>query len=59
MPKFKVSVIRISSTYLDIEVEASDEDNARSIALDDIGNHVFPSEKNAEYDVDYVEEVKE
>lgn len=49
MPKYKVHVCRTAYSHLDIEVEASTSKKAQEKALDEAGDHVFPSENHSEY----------
>jgi len=58
MPKFKVHAIRTSYAVAEIEVEADNIIQARVEAYGVLGDHLY-NEKTAEYDVDYVELIKE
>jgi len=50
MPKFQVTICKISYSTIDIEVDAATESNAEELALAEAGDHVF-SEDNADYEV--------
>jgi hypothetical protein len=56
--KFKVSVVRISYANQDIEVIAEDSAEAEILAMEEAGNLSY-SEHDAEYDINYIEEIKE
>ena len=49
MKKYIVEVARTGIGFMNLEVEASNEEEALEKALDDAPNHVF-SEKSSEYD---------
>jgi hypothetical protein len=52
MAKFIVTVTRTVHQTMDIEVEASDEDDAFAVGEDEAGNHDFTGkEKEARYEV--------
>jgi hypothetical protein len=51
MNKYKVNVCRITYSFLDIEVEAINQNEAKRWALDNAGNYEFPLEHTAEYEV--------
>jgi hypothetical protein len=53
MPLFNVNVCRVGYSFLNLQVEANDEEEAKSKALDQSGDHFF-SEKDACYHVDTV-----
>jgi len=48
MEKYKIEVCRIGYGYKTIEVEATSQEEAENMALDEAGDHEF-SEKDAEY----------
>ena len=54
MHKFKVTVNRISYSSRDIEVVASNEEEAKQLALYEAGDYEY-SERSAEYDADYIQ----
>lgn len=56
--KFKVTVYRTTYAAMDIEVEADDELQAHEKAVEKAANTVW-SQGNAEYEVDYIEEIEE
>ncbi len=49
MPKYKVHVCRTAYSHLDIEVEADSPEQASDKALDEAGDHSFPTESSSEY----------
>ena len=53
MPLFNVSVCRVGYSFLNLQVEAENEEEAKSEALDKSGDHFF-SEKDSCYHVDTV-----
>lgn len=57
MKRYKVEVIRTSSRFLEIEVEAESGLAAKEVALSVAGDYEFPHESEAEYTSNYVKEV--
>ena len=55
---YEVSVCRISYGFINIRVEANSEKEAKEIALDQAGNHLF-SEHDADYEANYVKEIND
>ena len=53
MPKYRVTVSRISYAANNFEVEARDVKEAKKAALDEAGDYSF-REHDADYEVDYV-----
>lgn len=49
--KFKVSVCRTAHRHCDITVEANSQKEAEELALDEVGDHDFSGEKEADYTV--------
>jgi len=58
MPKFKVTVCRISYAFNDVIIEADTIKEAKEIALDESGHHEY-SEKHANYETQDWIEVKD
>ena len=54
MSKYKVHVCRTAYSHLEIEVEASTSKEAQEKAIDEAGDHVFPSENSSEYSAEGV-----
>jgi len=52
--KYKVRVCRTAYSHLEIEVEASTSKEAQEKAIDEAGDHVFPSENHSEYSAEGV-----
>ena len=59
MAKFKVKVTRIGYSATTLEIEAENEEQAKSLAVDEAGGHEFPGEHSSDYEADYVEKVDE
>ena len=57
MKKFKV--IAIMSTYLEVEIEAKDRDDAFNIALDMDGGDFTPISDDGDWRIDDVVEIEE
>jgi hypothetical protein len=49
--KFTVPVVRIGYGFTNIEVEATNQEEAEQLALDEAGDHEY-SEKSSEYEVE-------
>ena len=55
MPKFKITVCRISYAFNDVVIEADTIEEAKNIAIDESGDHEY-SEKHADYETqDWIE----
>jgi len=52
MPRYKVDVCRTSHSHLDIEVEADDAEQAIEKAIEEAGDHSFPTENSSEYNAE-------
>jgi hypothetical protein len=57
MKKWKVEVVRTSSRFLEIEVEADSGLAAKEKALEVAGDYEFPEEKDADYSCNYIVEL--
>lgn len=51
MPMFEVDITRTAVRHLTLQVEADTQELAEAKALNEAGNHVFPSEPDATYEV--------
>jgi hypothetical protein len=58
MPKYIVTMCRVSFGHHDIEVEADCPDDAEDKAHNDAGNHLY-KERSCRYEIDHVAEVPE
>lgn len=52
MPKYRVHICRIAYSHLDIEAEGTTKKKAEEKALEDAGNHLFPTEHTSDYSVE-------
>lgn len=52
MPKYRVNICRTAYANTYIEVEATTKKKAEEKALEDAGNHLFPTEHTSDYSVE-------